>query len=116
MENKYEVILLGNDAQEVEEELGKYDASKKLISSNRRGPNTTEKLYQFGKSMIHLLYNEYNEVSGVGEDIPNQARCNLGLTIVGPDVKSVKLNLEKIIGIKLVSGHKTKEIAEKGIK
>ena len=107
--------MLGRDAEIVESALKHYRGDKiKLISTNR-DPNTTKTLYQISESKVEILYNKYNESTLIGEDIPNQERCNIGITIIGGDIEKTKNTLEKIVGIKLESS-KNKQIIEKGIK
>lgn len=116
MENRYDVIMLGRDAQIVEDALANYKGNKIKLNSIKRDPNTTERLYACNKNFIHVLYNEYADSTLVGEDIPEQERCNIGITIIGPDTEAAKKTLETIVGKELIPGRKTKKISEEGIR
>ena len=70
---------------------------------------------EISKSFLEI-YNEYNETQ-IGEDIPDQARSNIGIYFKGEEksIRVAKSFLEKITDVCFVEGETTKLMKERGI-
>jgi len=113
-----QIILLGNDAKRIEQRLSEYSGEDvRRIKQRRLDPNTTISIYHYNNVLVKTLFNEYNEIS-IGDDIPNQARCNIGIEFLGEseEIKKAKKRIEEIVDIKLVPGRKTAKIVREGIR
>ncbi len=116
------IIMLGNDADKVEKELSKYaegykTKNFKVVERTRKDMNTTTAEYEVFGVGVSTIYNECAET--IIEDIPSQARCNIGIEIKTGNsqlYKQVKNKLENIVGIKIKPGAKTAKMAREGMR